>query len=131
MQMASQRKSQRTRKKSLKAELEASLQTSQCMRQNKKERCASNGIHIEEEEWRAVGKETVTDCMRRDTVSEEVEDSGKDEEVEEKKEEKDENVGRWKYYPSLCSRLPGRERQIQLLLRLMGEVGETPLITLL
>ena len=31
--------------------------------------------------------------------------------------------GRWRHYNSLCSRLPGRERQIQLLLSLLGEVG--------
>lgn len=30
--------------------------------------------------------------------------------------------GRWSHYPALCTALPGRERQIQLLLTLIGEV---------
>jgi hypothetical protein len=29
--------------------------------------------------------------------------------------------GRWRHYPTLCATLPGRERQIQLLLTLLGE----------
>ena len=34
--------------------------------------------------------------------------------------------GRWKHYPTLCATLPGRERQIQLLLTLLGEVSNCP-----
>lgn len=31
--------------------------------------------------------------------------------------------GRWRHYPALCASLPGRERQIHLLLTLLGEVS--------
>ena len=34
--------------------------------------------------------------------------------------------GRWRHYPALCATLPGRERQIQLLLTLFGEVSSCP-----
>ncbi|CAI8006247.1 Origin recognition complex subunit 5 [Geodia barretti] len=51
-------------------------------------------------------------------------DAGRQEEEEEEGEDgvgEDGVHGRWRHYHSLCSRLPGRERQIQLLLSLLGE----------
>ena len=66
------------------------------------------------------------------TLSESEEESDKREtETESEDEEHEEegvvgvrsSKGQWSHYPALCAALPGRERQIELLLTLLGEVS--------
>ena len=113
-------------------------------------RCASNRIYGEdyEDDGEKAVDEVEEELTETDSASEEqhpkrttkksarnrVEqvsdgDTGDAGRQEEEEEEGGDGVGedgvhgRWRHYHSLCSRLPGRERQIQLLLSLLGEVS--------
>jgi hypothetical protein len=104
----------RHRAKSFKSELEDGVQTTykaiKLKSLEKDGRCASIRI-----------------CGEEEDDGEKAADEVEEELTEEQYEEGEDGVGedgvhgRWRHYHSLCSRLPGRERQIQLLLSLLGE----------
>ena len=151
--MSSTRRSQRSRAKSLKAELEEDVQSTYKRiklksLERKEDRCASIRTQESEEEGDYENEEKVmehdisneeqcsskTKKKRAKTEVEKVVDRGSEPEGQEAEEEEDgtdtdvgegSGNGRWTHYTSLCSRLPGRERQIQLLLSLLGEVSST------
>lgn len=150
--MSSMRRSQRSRAKSLKAELEEDvLSTYKRIKlksqERKEDRCASIRTQESEGEGDYENEEKVMEhdisneeqCSsktkkRAKSEVEKVVDRGSEPEGQEVEEEGDgmgvgvgegSGHGRWTHYTSLCSRLPGRERQIQLLLSLLGEVSST------
>ena len=142
----------RHRAKSFKSELEDGVQTTykaiKLKSLEKDGRCASIRICGEEEDDGEKAAEEVEEELTEEQYTkkttkksarnrvEQVSDgdtgdvAGRQEEEEEEGEDgvgEDGVHGRWRHYHSLCSRLPGRERQIQLLLSLLGEVSSLPI----
>lgn len=150
------RRSDRNKTKSLKAELEDSAQIKYKMHMSQRKK-ASEGASIGVQSAAEVETEAANEedsrtkhemednpiCQRRKRRVKEIapdfsSESGQDEthlrseQEEEIPEREDTRVlsseGQWSHYPTLFASLPGREKQIQLLLTLFGEVSGIHLV---
>lgn len=144
------RRSDRRKTKSLKAELEDSTQMKYKMMKHMSQRKNTTQVGSdetsasEEDEERVDYHSRTKKCLGdvpdsqgrkkrvKKTVSDVLSESDQGE-ADLKSEQEDEftaredtqllsSEGRWSHYPALCTALPGRERQIKLLLTLFGEV---------